>query len=136
MGDAAREHKFTERILESTDNERLLEQKLQTAVQDVESAGLEQAILRNDLVHATAANSGLQRELETVRDAIGKPGSNSSLVEQRDAAVKAAMVLSDLLSRCSDRVVELGSGFDQAHARGERCQAQYQVVRGLINKAP
>ena len=136
LGGDAREHKFTERILESEKNERLLEQQLQLAVQDAESARLEQVLLRSDLAAAGAANGGLRDSLKTVRATLIDPGKYSGIVEQRDAAVRAAMVLTDLLGRCSDRVVELGGAFDQANARGKQCQAQYTIVRDLVNKAP
>lgn len=109
--------------------ERKTEQAAQAAVNEVSlHAVMDQAELVSALAIANGTADRLHRELEATRDNLSGKGSYATLAERSASATQAAMVLSDLYSKCTARVVELAGAFDQSYSRGMNCSTSYDKV--------
>ncbi|WP_296268375.1 DUF2514 domain-containing protein [Pseudomonas sp. UBA6562] len=80
---------------------------------------------------ADAAGERLQHDADQFAAAVSCPGPDTVAVARGQAATRAAMVLSDLLTRADARAGELAKAYDQARIAGQQCSNEYdQLTRG------
>lgn len=94
--------------------------------QDADVAARRKA--ETDARRAVAAGISLQHQLAAVRAAY--VSSHTDAAAERASAGEAIAVLTDLLSRCSERRRDLARFADEAHGAGQLCERTYT---SLIN---
>ncbi|MBF8725464.1 DUF2514 domain-containing protein [Pseudomonas putida] len=77
---------------------------------------------------ADAAGQRLRDEGAKLAAAVSCPGADTAAVARGQAAIRAAMVLSDLLTRADARAGELAKAYDQARIAGQLCEASYNAL--------
>ncbi|MFK3770775.1 DUF2514 domain-containing protein [Pseudomonas putida] len=89
----------------------------------------ERTIANAGAAGADAAGQRLRDEATKLAAAVSCPGTDTAAADRGQAATRAAMVLSDLLSRADHRAGELAKAYDSARLAGELCQASYDALR-------
>ena len=79
---------------------------------------------------ADAAGQRLQHDAANFAATVRCPATDTAAIARGQAATRAAMVLSDLLTRADDRAGELAKAFDRARIAGQQCEEEYDVLIG------
>ncbi|WP_323600610.1 DUF2514 domain-containing protein [Pseudomonas putida] len=77
---------------------------------------------------ADAAGQRLHDEGAKLAATVSCPSTDTAVIARGQAATRAAMVLSDLLTRADDRAGELAKAYDQARIAGLACEASYNAL--------
>lgn len=77
---------------------------------------------------ADAAGQRLRDEASKLAATVRCPATDSAALARGQAATRAAMVLSDLLTRADDRAGELAKAYDRARIAGLTCERLYQSL--------
>lgn len=77
---------------------------------------------------ANAAGQRLRDEGANLAATVSCPGTDTAAVARGEAATRAAMVLSDLLSRADERAGELAQAYDRARIAGSQCENEYMLL--------
>ena len=77
---------------------------------------------------ADAAGQRLRSDAAQFAAAVGCPGPDTAAVARGETATRAAMVLSDLLSRSVETNRELAQAYDLARIAGLACEASYNAL--------
>ncbi|WP_054886639.1 DUF2514 domain-containing protein [Pseudomonas sp. NBRC 111130] len=77
---------------------------------------------------ADAAGQRLRDEAGKLAATVSCPGADTAAVARGQAATRAAMVLSDLLTRADARAGELAKAYDRARIAGQLCEASYNAL--------
>lgn len=77
---------------------------------------------------ADAAGLRLRSDATQLAATISCPGSDTAAVARGQAATRAAMVLSDLLTRSVETNRELAKAYDQSRIAGEQCRREYDAL--------
>ncbi|WP_252088750.1 DUF2514 domain-containing protein [Pseudomonas sp. MWU13-3659] len=105
------------------------EQRRTNAQEEVRVHAEEQrTIVEGAAAGADAAGQRLRDEASKLATSVGCPGPDPAVVARSEAARRAAMVLSDLLSRADARAGELAAAFDRARVAGLACEASYNAL--------
>lgn len=114
------------------------EQRRQATQQKVrEDAQKEQKAADADAVGADAAGQRLRDEARQLAAGVSCPGPDSAAAARSASATRAAMVLSDLLSRADARAGELAAAYDRARIAGLACERSYDALSsGSIRSGP
>nr|WP_275679145.1 MULTISPECIES: DUF2514 domain-containing protein [Pseudomonas] len=102
------------------------EQRRAQAQEEVRAHAQEQRTIADGAAAgADAAGQRLRDEASRLAAAVGCPGPDPAVAARSEAARRAAMVLSDLLSRADARAGELAAAFDRARIAGLACEQAY-----------
>ncbi|QXI40927.1 DUF2514 domain-containing protein [Pseudomonas xantholysinigenes] len=71
------------------------------------------------------AGRRLRDEVSKLNATVGCPGTDTAASARGEAARRAAMVLSELLSQADARAGELAAAFDRARVAGLACESSY-----------
>ncbi|MBX8528581.1 DUF2514 domain-containing protein [Pseudomonas cichorii] len=115
---------------EAEEKNRTEEQRRQSAANQVANdARKEQAVAIDDAGRADAAGDRLH---VAAKDFAGRsscgPGDTGT-AQRGETATRAALVLSDLLSRADKRAGELAAAYDRARIAGMACERAYESLR-------
>ncbi|MFI7857329.1 DUF2514 domain-containing protein [Pseudomonas promysalinigenes] len=95
----------------------------------------ERAHAHEERTTADAGAAGADADGQRLRDEAGKlaatvscPGTDSAAIARGQAATRAAMVLSDLLTRSVETNRELAKAYDQSRIAGDQCRREYDVL--------
>lgn len=77
---------------------------------------------------ADVAGQRLRSDAVQLAAAVSCPGTNTAAIARGQAATRAAMVLSDLLTRTDARAGELAKAYDRARIAGQQCEAEYDAL--------
>ncbi|CAO3311522.1 MULTISPECIES: DUF2514 domain-containing protein [unclassified Pseudomonas] len=77
---------------------------------------------------ADAVGLRLHSESAQFAAAVSCPSTDTAAIARGQAATRAAMVLSDLLTRADARAGELAKAYDQARIAGDLCEASYNAL--------
>ncbi|PWY38974.1 MULTISPECIES: DUF2514 domain-containing protein [Pseudomonas] len=88
----------------------------------------ERTIADAGAVDADAAGQRLRDEAGKLAASVSCPGTDTAAVARGEAAARAALVLSDLLTRADARAGELAKAYDQARIAGDLCEASYNAL--------
>lgn len=77
---------------------------------------------------ADAAGQRLRSDAAQFAATVSCPGTDTAAVARGEAATRAAMVLSELLSRADERAGELAQAYDRARIAGHQCEASYDAL--------
>ncbi|ULL07763.1 DUF2514 domain-containing protein [Pseudomonas putida] len=88
----------------------------------------ERAIADAGAAGADAAGQRLRDEAGGLAASVSCPGTDTAAVARGQAATRATMVLSDLLSRADERAGELAKAYDRARIAGLACEASYNAL--------
>lgn len=77
---------------------------------------------------ADAAGQRLRDEAGKLAATVSCSGADPAALARGQAATRAAMVLSDLLTRADERAGELAAAFDRARIAGLACEASYHAL--------
>ncbi|WP_085721560.1 DUF2514 domain-containing protein [Pseudomonas sp. B22(2017)] len=78
---------------------------------------------------ADAAGQRLRSDATQLAATVSCPGTDTGAVARGQTATRAAMVLSDLLSRSVATNRELAQAYDQAKIAGEQCAREYDAIK-------
>ncbi|WP_323157812.1 DUF2514 domain-containing protein [Pseudomonas fulva] len=78
-----------------------------------------------DAAGADAAGQRLRNDGAKLAATVSCPGTDTAAVARGQTATRAAMVLSDLLTRADARAGELAKAYDRARIAGLACEASY-----------
>ncbi|AGA74851.1 DUF2514 domain-containing protein [Pseudomonas plecoglossicida] len=102
------------------------EQRRATAQEEARAhAQEERTIADAGAAGADAAGERLQHAGAKLAATVSCPGTDTAAVARGQAATRAAMVLSDLLTRANERAGELAKAYDRARIAGLTCEAAY-----------
>lgn len=76
-----------------------------------------------------AAGQRLRSDATQFATAISCTGTDTASVARGETATRAAMVLSDLLSRSVATNLQLAKAYDQARIAGRACEASYDALK-------
>ncbi|MDP9539275.1 MULTISPECIES: DUF2514 domain-containing protein [Pseudomonas] len=79
---------------------------------------------------ADAAGQRLRSDASQLAAAVSCTGPDTAAVARGQAATRAAMVLSDLLTRADARAGELAKAYDRARVAGGQCEREYDLLIG------
>lgn len=96
----------------------------------------ERTIAESGAAGADIAGERLQREGARLAATVSCPGTDTSAIARGQAATRAAMVLSDLLTRADKRAGELAQAYDRARIAGRQCEREYEGLLGATNSRP
>jgi len=88
----------------------------------------ERTIADADAADADAVGLRLRSESVQFAAAVSCPSTDTAAIARGQAATRAAMVLSDLLTRADARAGELAKAYDQARIAGQACEASYHAL--------
>ncbi|MEW9858481.1 DUF2514 domain-containing protein [Pseudomonas putida] len=88
----------------------------------------ERTIADAGAVGADAAGQRLRSDAAKLASTVSCPGPDTAAIDRREAATRAAMVLSELLSRADERAGELAQAYDRARIAGHQCEASYDAL--------
>lgn len=105
------------------------EQRRVTAQEEARvHAQKERTIADDGAADADAAGQRLRIETAKLAATISCPGPDTAAVSRGQAATRAAMVLSDLLSRSVETNRELAKAYDHALIAGKQCGREYDAL--------
>jgi len=74
------------------------------------------------------ATSGFWRQRQDLAADRQLPRPDTEAVARGKAATRAAMVLSDMLTRADERAGELAKAYDRARIAGHQCEREYDAL--------
>jgi len=77
---------------------------------------------------ADASGQRLRSDAAQFVATVGCPGTDTAAVARGETATRAAMVLSDLLTRADARAGELAKAYDQARIAAQQCEREYDAL--------
>ena len=77
---------------------------------------------------ADAAGQRLQHDAANLAATVRCPATDTAAIARGQAATRAALVLSDLLTRADARAGELAKAYDGARIAGRQCEAEYDAL--------
>lgn len=77
---------------------------------------------------ADTAGQRLQHEAAQLAATVSCSGTDTRAIARSKTATRAAMVLSDLLTRADARAGELAQAYDRARIAGDQCVAEYEAL--------
>ncbi|MFY1031824.1 DUF2514 domain-containing protein [Pseudomonas asiatica] len=105
------------------------EQRRATAQEEARAhAQEERTIADAGAAGADAAGQRLRDQGTKFAAAISCPGTDTAAIARGQAATRAAMVLSDLLTRADERAGELATALDRARIAGQQCEREYDAL--------
>lgn len=106
------------------------EEQRRRAAQDEarEHAQKEQRTAAADAAGADAAGQRLRDEASNLAASVSCGAGDPAAVARGQAATRAAMVLSDLLSRADQRAGELAAAYDSARIAGQQCEREHDAL--------
>ncbi|WP_097138411.1 MULTISPECIES: DUF2514 family protein [unclassified Pseudomonas] len=117
-------------IAKAEQQARVEEQRRQSAVEKVRSDAQEQnKAATADAGAADVAGDRLHVTADEFASRFSGSTCDPSAAQRGASAVRAAMVLSDLLQRADKRAGELAAAYDQARVAGLACEAAYDSLR-------
>lgn len=120
---------ISERNRLALDQARTEEQRRATAQQEARvKAHEERTIADAGAADADAAVQRLRSDASQLAAAVSCPGTDTAAVARGETATRAAMVLSDLLSRSIATNRELAADLDQARIAGRQCEREYDAL--------
>ncbi|MDQ7965675.1 DUF2514 domain-containing protein [Pseudomonas plecoglossicida] len=106
------------------------EQRRATAQEEARANAQEERTIANaGAAGADAAGQRVQHDAAQFAAAVSCTGTDTAAVARGQAATRAAMVLSDLLTRADERAGELAKAYDRARIAGLTCEASYDALR-------
>ncbi|MBC3496185.1 DUF2514 domain-containing protein [Pseudomonas sp. SWRI100] len=109
---------------------RTEEQRRAAAQQEARVKGHEERTIADaGATDADAAGQRLRSDAAQLAASVSCPGTDTAAIARGKAATRAAMVLSDLLTRADARAGELAKAYDQARIAGEQCEREYDGPR-------
>lgn len=109
--------------------ERTKEQQRVDAQEEVRAnAQKQRTIAEGAAAGADAAGQRLRDEAGKLAATVSCSGADPAALARGQAATRAAMVLSDLLTRADERAGELAAAFDRARIAGLACEASYHAL--------
>ncbi|RZJ08025.1 MAG: DUF2514 family protein [Rubrivivax sp.] len=131
--DSARGQVTAERTARAEDAaERRKEQVLAKRLQENRDAEIiARRQVEADSRRAAVADSSLRGELARLASRARAAGQDSAVAGEREAALSAVPVLTELLGRCSERRTELARYADDARVAGQVCQRAYDALTPL-----
>ncbi|WP_236184357.1 DUF2514 domain-containing protein [Pseudomonas juntendi] len=88
----------------------------------------ERTIADAGAVGADAAGQRLRSDAAKLAATVSCPSTDTAAVARGQTATRAAMVLSDLLTRADERAGELAQAYDRARIAGHQCEASYDAL--------
>ncbi|GFM84997.1 hypothetical protein PSCICO_03960 [Pseudomonas cichorii] len=108
---------------------RTEEQRRQTAINQVSNdARTQQVAAVDDADHADRAGERLHVAAQDFAGRASCAASDSRTAERSASTRRAALVLSDLLSRADKRAGELATAYDRARIAGMACERAYESL--------
>ncbi len=108
---------------------RTEEQRRAAAQQEARVKGHEERTIADaGAAGADAAGQRLRDEGAKLAATVSCPSTDTAAIARGQAATRAAMVLSDLLTRADARAGELAKAYDQARIAGQLCEASYNAL--------
>lgn len=105
------------------------EQRRAKAQEEARAHALEERTIADaGAADADAAGQRLRNDAGLFAAAVSCPGPDTAAVARGQAATRAAMVLSDLLTRADERAGELAAAFDHARVAGQQCEREYDAL--------
>ena len=105
------------------------EQRRATAQEEARAhAQEERTIADAGVTGADAAGQRLRSEAARFAATVSCSGPDTAAIARGQAATRAAMVLSDLLTRADARAGELAKAYDRARIAGQLCEASYNAL--------
>ncbi|MFT2159300.1 DUF2514 domain-containing protein [Pseudomonas putida] len=105
------------------------EQRRANVREEVRADALEERTIADaGAADADAAGQRLRSEASHLAAAVSCPGTDTAAVARGEAATRAAMVLSDLLSRSVETNRELAQAYDRARIAGEQCAREHDAL--------
>lgn len=105
------------------------EQRSADAQQEARVKGHEERTIADaGAAHADAAGLRLRSDAAQLVATVSCPGADNAAIARGQAATRAAMVLSDLLTRADARAGELAKAYDSARASGRQCEREYDAL--------
>jgi Protein of unknown function (DUF2514). len=77
---------------------------------------------------ADAAGQRLRNDAARFAATVSCSGPDTATIARGQAATRAAMVLSDLLTRADERAGELATALDRARIAGQQCEREYDAL--------
>ncbi|QCI13344.1 DUF2514 domain-containing protein [Pseudomonas putida] len=105
------------------------EQRRADAREEARAHGQEQRTIDDDgAAGADAAGQRLRDDGAKLAATVSCPATDTAAIARGQAATRAAMVLSDLLTRADERAGDLAKAYDGARRAGEQCQREYDAL--------
>lgn len=105
------------------------EQRRANVREEVRADALEERTIADaGAADADVAGQRLRSDAVQLAAAVSCPGTNTAAIARGQAATRAAMVLSDLLTRTDARAGELAKAYDRARIAGQQCEAEYDAL--------
>ncbi|MFG0323698.1 DUF2514 domain-containing protein [Pseudomonas sp. zjy_15] len=105
------------------------EQRRANVREEVRADALEERTIADaGAADADAAGQRLRSEASHLADAVSCPGTDTAAIARGETATRAAMVLSDLLSRSVETNRELAQAYDRARIAGEQCAREHDAL--------
>lgn len=82
-----------------------------------------------DAADADAASNRLRKQTERLTASLRSCPAGAATSEGGETRARAAMVLSDVLSRMDARARELAEAYDRSRIAGSACQSAYDAIR-------
>ncbi|WP_330508159.1 DUF2514 domain-containing protein [Pseudomonas putida] len=112
--------------------ERVARQEEQRRAQAQEEARVhaqeERTIADAGAADADTAGQRLRSDAAQFATSVSCPGTDTAAIARGQAATRAAMVLSDLLTRADARAGELAKAYDRARIAGQLCEVSYNAL--------
>ncbi|MCX2817443.1 MULTISPECIES: DUF2514 domain-containing protein [unclassified Pseudomonas] len=108
---------------------RLEEHRSADAQQEARLKAHEERTIANaGAADADAAGQRLRSDASQLAAAVSCPGTDTAAIARGEAATRAAMVLSDLLTRADARAGELAKAYDRARVAGNQCEREHDAL--------
>ena len=104
------------------------QRRFAAAQQVVDDARKQTTIIDLGVSDLGVAVDGLRFDAAELSKSASVAACNPTTPDRSQAATRAAMVLSDLLGRCSATLEELAPAYDRAHNAGYTCERAYQSL--------
>jgi len=105
------------------------EQRRVTAQEEARTnAREERKIADAGAADADAAGQRLRDEVSKLAATVSCPSTDTAAVARGETATRAAMVLSDLLTRADKQAGELAKAYDAARSAGRQCEREYDAL--------
>ncbi|MFG0499506.1 DUF2514 domain-containing protein [Pseudomonas sp. YQ_13] len=105
------------------------EQRRADVREEVRADALEERTIADaGAADADAAGQRLRSEASHLAAAVSCPGTDTAAIARGETATRAAMVLSDLLSRSVETNRELAQAYDRARIAGEQCAREHDAL--------
>ncbi|MFP3447638.1 DUF2514 domain-containing protein [Pseudomonas sp. SIMBA_067] len=132
-GQAAAQRDSGDRLAEVIGERGARQEELRRATAQEEArahAQEERTIADAGAADADAAGQRLRSDATQFAAAVSCPGPDAAAIARGQAATRAAMVLSDLLTRADARAGELAKAYDSARIAGRQCEHEYDALHG------